>query len=88
MCNTEHTASTIETQALYQEADTRRIISFASAEFSESEAKWHSNKQECYALVRAIEKYRPYLEAHREMCQSADHTLPIETRHRAQENQS
>ncbi|KAK7592997.1 hypothetical protein V9T40_007749 [Parthenolecanium corni] len=61
--------------ALYQEADTRRIISFASAKFSERETKWHSNEQECYALVWAIEKYRPYLEGRKFIVRTDNNAL-------------
>ena len=40
----------------------RRIISYASAKFSPTEARYHCNEQECLAVVWAIKKYRPYLE--------------------------
>jgi hypothetical protein len=41
---------------------TRRVISYASAKFSPTEAKYHSNEQECLAVVWALRKYRPLLE--------------------------
>ena len=40
----------------------RRIISFASAKFSPTEARYHCNKQECLAIVWAIKRYHPFLE--------------------------
>ncbi|XP_033222580.1 uncharacterized protein LOC117176448 [Belonocnema kinseyi] len=40
----------------------RRIISFASAKFSDTESRHHCNEQECSALIWAIKRYRPYLE--------------------------
>jgi hypothetical protein len=49
--------------ALYQEdgAD-RRVISYSSASFNPTERRYHSNEQECLAVVWAIRRYRPYLE--------------------------
>ena len=40
----------------------RRIISYASAKFSPTEARYHCNEQESLAVIWAIKKYRPYLE--------------------------
>jgi hypothetical protein len=40
----------------------RRVISYASAKFSPAEAKYHSNEQECLAVVWALRKYQPLLE--------------------------
>ena len=40
----------------------RSIISYASAKFTPTEAKYHSNEQECLAVVWALKKYRPYIE--------------------------
>jgi hypothetical protein len=48
---------------LYQEAGTeRRVISYSSARFNPTERRYHSNEQECLAVVWAIRRYRPYLE--------------------------
>jgi hypothetical protein len=49
--------------ALYQEdgAD-RRVISYSSARFNPTERRYHSNEQECLAVVWAMRRYRPYLE--------------------------
>lgn len=40
----------------------KNIISYASAKFSPTESRYHSNEQECLVVVWAIKKYRPYLE--------------------------
>ena len=40
----------------------RRIIAYASAKFSATEARYHCNEQECLAIIWAIKRYRPYLE--------------------------
>lgn len=40
----------------------RRIVSFASAKFSRTEARYHCNEQECLAIVWAIKRFRPLLE--------------------------
>ena len=40
----------------------RHIISYASAKFSPTEARYHCNEQECLAVIWAIKRYRPYLE--------------------------
>jgi hypothetical protein len=48
---------------LYQEdGGRRRIISYSSARFNPTEMKYHSNEQECLAVVWAIRRYRPYIE--------------------------
>lgn len=48
---------------LLQEVDGKmNIVQYASAKFTDREQKWHSNEQECFALVWAMEKFRPYLE--------------------------
>lgn len=49
---------------LYQEDSTgkRHVISYASAKFSSTEARYHCNEQECLAVIWAIKKYRPYLD--------------------------
>lgn len=43
----------------------RRIIAYASAKFSSTEAAYHCNEQECLAVVWAITHLRPYLENQR-----------------------
>ena len=50
--------------ALYQLDDNgaRRIISYASAKFTKTEMRYHSNEQECLAIIWALRKYRHYLE--------------------------
>jgi hypothetical protein len=51
---------------LYQEVDQQRhVIAYASSRFNATEQKYHSNEQECLALVWGIRKYRPYLEDRR-----------------------
>ena len=40
----------------------RFIISYASAKFGPTEARYHCNEQECLAVIWAIKRYRPYLE--------------------------
>jgi hypothetical protein len=49
---------------LYQEPQEgqRRIISYASIKFNETQQRWHSNEQECYAALWAAKRYRMYLE--------------------------
>jgi hypothetical protein len=48
---------------LFQEHQgTRRIISYASARLNEAQRRYHINEQECFAIVWAVKKYRPYLE--------------------------
>jgi transposase InsO family protein len=48
---------------LYQEdGANRRVISYSSARFNKTERRYHSNEQECLAVVWAIRRYRPYLE--------------------------
>ena len=43
----------------------RKIISFASAKFKDTEARYHCNEQECLVIIWAIKRYRPYLEDRR-----------------------
>ena len=49
---------------LYQvsNAGERRIISHASAKFTQTEKRYHSNEQEYLAVIWALRKYRHYLE--------------------------
>ena len=49
---------------LYQIGDKgeRRIISHASAKFTKTERRYHSNEQECLAVIWALRKFRHYLE--------------------------
>lgn len=49
---------------LYQSAadGRRRVIAYGSAKLSPAEQKYHSNEQECLAIVWAIRRYRHYLE--------------------------
>ena len=49
---------------LYQLDDTRkrRIISRASAKFTQTEKRYDSNEQECLAVIWALRKFRHYLE--------------------------
>ena len=49
---------------LYQLDDTRkgRIISHASGKFTQAEKRYHSNEQECLAVIWALRKFRHYLE--------------------------
>jgi hypothetical protein len=52
---------------LYQEGDDGdgRIVSYASAKFTPAESKYHSNEQECLAVVWTLKKYRALLEDNR-----------------------
>jgi hypothetical protein len=52
---------------LYQQGDDGdlRIVSYTSAKFTPAESKYHSNEQECFAVVWALKKYRPLLEDNR-----------------------
>ena len=40
------------------EGKLRRIISYASAKFSPTEARYHCNEQECLAVIWAVKKYQ------------------------------
>ena len=40
----------------------KRVISYASANFTSIESNYHCNEQECLAVIWAIKRYRPYLE--------------------------
>ena len=40
----------------------RRIIAYASAKFNKVEARYHSNEQECLAVIWAVRRFRHYLE--------------------------
>ena len=44
------------------DAGERRIISYASAKFTKTEKRYHSNEQECLAVIWALRKFRHYLE--------------------------
>lgn len=44
------------------ESNEKRIISYASAKFNQTEKRLHINEQECLAVVWGIKMYRPYLE--------------------------
>ena len=50
--------------ALYQprEDGGKNIISYSSAKFKPAETRYHSNEQECLAVVWAVKKYRHLLE--------------------------
>lgn len=62
---------------LYQERDgNRRIISYSSAKLRPAERKYHSNEQECLAVIWVIKKYRPYLERTRFKLQTNKQPLP------------
>lgn len=51
---------------LYQKVNgERRVISYASAALDETQKKYHANELECFAIVWAVKKYRPYLEDRR-----------------------
>ena len=53
----------------------RKIISYASAKFSETESRYHCNEQECLAIIWAIKHYRPYLEDRRFTLRTDSKTL-------------
>ena len=53
----------------------RKIVSFASAKFSETESRYHCNEQECLAIIWAIRRYRPYLEDRRFVLRTDSKTL-------------
>lgn len=40
----------------------RRIISYASAKYDQTQARYHDNGKECLAIVWAIKRYKHYLE--------------------------
>ena len=40
----------------------KRVVSYASARFTTVESQYHSNEQECLAVILAIRKFRPLLE--------------------------
>lgn len=51
---------------LYQEEEgEKKIISYISAKFNNTEKNYHINEAECYAAVWAIKKYKAYLEGNR-----------------------
>ncbi|XP_025830531.1 uncharacterized protein K02A2.6-like [Agrilus planipennis] len=62
---------------LYQEGPegTKHIISYASTRFNPTEQAYHSNEQECLAIVWAIKKYRPYLEDKRFILRTDNRTI-------------
>ena len=53
----------------------RRIIAYASAKFSPTEAAYHCNEQECLAIIWAITHFRPYLEDQRFILRTDSKTL-------------
>lgn len=53
----------------------RKIISYASAKFSPTEAAYHCNEQECLAVIWAITHFRPYLEDQRFILRTDSKTL-------------
>ena len=61
---------------MQQEPDGRhRIISYASAKFSQAEASYHCNGQECLVIIWAITYFRPYLEDRRFVLRTDSKTL-------------
>ena len=46
----------------YGENGERRVIAYASAKFTKVEARYHSNEQECLAVIWAVKRFRHYLE--------------------------
>jgi hypothetical protein len=49
-------------EANFAEAGDREIvIAYTSKHLSEREAKWSTTEKECYAIIHAIEVFRPYL---------------------------
>ena len=53
----------------------RRIISYASAKFSSTKARYHCNEQECLAIIWAIKRYRAHLEDQRFILRTDSKTL-------------
>jgi len=43
-------------------AGERLIISYISKKLNSIEQRWHINEKECYAIIWAVNKYRPYLD--------------------------
>ncbi|CAB0037919.1 unnamed protein product [Trichogramma brassicae] len=62
---------------LYQQPNPpeRRIIAYASAKFTATEAAYHCNEQECLAIVWAVKKFRPYLEDRPFTLRTDSHTV-------------
>lgn len=46
----------------YDEQGAEHIIAFASKMFNAPQLKWHTQEQEGYAIVWALEQFRPYLQ--------------------------
>lgn len=40
----------------------RKVISYGSARLTDTQKRWHINELECFAIVWAVKRYRPYLE--------------------------
>jgi hypothetical protein len=47
--------------AQHDENDQERVIAYASKMFNEQQIKWHTQEKEAYAIVWALEQFRPYL---------------------------
>ena len=47
--------------AQHDETGAEHIVAFASKMFSSQQIKWHTQEQEGYAIVWALEQFRPYL---------------------------
>lgn len=47
------------------EGDEERIIAYMSRKLSSAEKKYHTTEKECLAVLRSIEKFRPYIEGAR-----------------------
>ncbi len=41
--------------------DREVVIAYSSNHLSEREAKWSTTEKECYAIIHAVEVFRPYL---------------------------
>ena len=40
---------------------TERVVQYASQKLTETEERWSASEKECYAIVRAVQKFRQYL---------------------------
>lgn len=48
---------------LHEDEEKRKhIISYASEKFTQTEARYHCNEQECLAVIWGIKYFHPYLE--------------------------